>query len=265
MRRRLRRHAVHRRHPTSVPARQAIPNTGAYISTVPRTTPQRQGPGIGARGSAGAASEMAASELGQLGERPHDPHLTRAEADNQGGVILHEDDPAQAVPVVRHLVVHGELLNRGIRGHGVEGTTGQEASGRGAGRLHYHQYAPFRRPAACFSMTTVPGIPGAGRPTVHSAPERTGIPGSRTVPAAPQEAGLSRGSVLPSLRRWSSMMEATCRTHTSNASGSSAYIPRSLFMNTVMCRTVSSGSPSTLMNFPPPAWAKPGIVPGLMP
>ena len=43
------------------------------------------------------------------------------------------------------------------------------------------------------------------------------------------------------------------------------YIPRSLPMNMTMCRTVGSGRLSTLMNVPPPASAKPGIVPGLIP
>src|SRR5580700_3348573 len=101
------------------------------------------------------------------------------------------------------------------------------------------------------------------------------LPGSYGIVSAPaamspgaatrQEAGFSRGSVLPSPRRWSSMTEATCRTHTSNASGSSEYIPRSLRMNVTICRTVCSGRLSTLMNLPPPASAKPGIAPGLIP
>jgi hypothetical protein len=80
-----------------------------------------------------------------------------------------------------------------------------------------------------------------------------------------QGARSSRGSVRLSLRRWSSITEATCRTHTSNASGSCACMRRSLPMDVTMFCTVRSGSPCTLMNFPPPASAKPGMVPARIP
>ena len=40
-----------------------------------------------------------------------------------------------------HPIVNGELLNGRSHG-GVEGTSGQETPGRGAGRLHQYQYAP---------------------------------------------------------------------------------------------------------------------------
>src|SRR5580704_13418535 len=72
------------------------------------------------------------SELRQLGERRQDPYLTRTEFDDQGSIVLDADDPAKAVLIVGHLVLHGKLLNRRIRRIGVEGTCGQEAPGRGA-------------------------------------------------------------------------------------------------------------------------------------
>jgi hypothetical protein len=92
---------------------------------------------------------------------------------------------------------------------------------------------------------------------------RQGRPGPAVAEA--QGARSSRGSVRLSLRRWSSITEATCRTHTSNASGSCACMRRSLPMNVTMFCTVRSGSPCTPMNFPPPASAKPGIVPAWIP
>jgi hypothetical protein len=80
-----------------------------------------------------------------------------------------------------------------------------------------------------------------------------------------KEADYSRGSVLPSVRRWSSITEATCRTHISNASSSSRHIPRSFSIKSRMCRTVSSGRPPTPMNLPVPTSAKPGTLPGSIP
>lgn len=44
-----------------------------------------------------------ASELGQLRARHRDPHPTCAEIDDQRGVILDGDDPADAVLIVRYL------------------------------------------------------------------------------------------------------------------------------------------------------------------
>jgi hypothetical protein len=89
-------------------------------------------------------SSRCESELGELGARRHDPHLTRTELDDQGGVPLDADDPAQAVLIVSHLVLLGELLCR-RGGRGLEGTCGQVAPGPGAGRFH-----PFsmRQPSA---------------------------------------------------------------------------------------------------------------------
>jgi hypothetical protein len=86
----------------------------------------------------------AGSELGQLGERRQDPHLTRTEVHDHCGVVLGQDDPAEAELIVGHLVVNSELLSRRIRGRGVEGTCGQETPGSGAGRVHHYQYAPFQ-------------------------------------------------------------------------------------------------------------------------
>ena len=84
----------------------------------------------------------AASELGQLRAGPRDPHPVRAEIDDQRGVILDSDDPAEAVPIVCYLVLFRELLGRRRGRGGAEGTCGQEAPGGGAGRLHHDQYAP---------------------------------------------------------------------------------------------------------------------------
>lgn len=88
----------------------------------------------------------AASELGQLGAGCRDAHSLRTEVDDQGGVILNAHDPAEAVPVVSHLVLHGELLGRRGGGRGLEGACGQVAPGRGVGRLHHFQYAPRPQP-----------------------------------------------------------------------------------------------------------------------
>src|SRR5882757_10173193 len=84
-----------------------------------------------------------ASELGQLRAWRRDPYQARAEIDDQGGVILDADDPAEAVLIVCHLVLDGEVLGRGKDRRGREGTRGQEAPGGGAGRFHHYQYAPL--------------------------------------------------------------------------------------------------------------------------
>src|SRR5712691_4897297 len=86
----------------------------------------------------------ASSELGELGERSGDPGLLRAEVDEDGDVVLDADDPAEAVAVVRHLVVHRVLLDRLGRGTIIEGTAGQITPGRGAGRVHHFHYAALR-------------------------------------------------------------------------------------------------------------------------
>lgn len=43
---------------------------------------------------AAAQRSPGTSELGQLGERRHDPYLTRTEFDDQRSVVLDTDDPA---------------------------------------------------------------------------------------------------------------------------------------------------------------------------
>jgi hypothetical protein len=85
-----------------------------------------------------------ASELGQLCAWRRDPHPARAEIDDQGGVILDADDPAEAVLIVGHQVLNGELLGRRSERRDPEGTCGQEAPGGGAGRFHHYQYALLR-------------------------------------------------------------------------------------------------------------------------
>lgn len=70
---------------------------------------------------------QAASELGQLRARHREPHPAPAEIDDQGGVVLHADDPAKAVLIVRDLVMLRERLGRRGRGRRAEGTRGQEA------------------------------------------------------------------------------------------------------------------------------------------
>ncbi len=86
----------------------------------------------------------ASSELGELGERSRDPGLLRAEVDEDGDIVLDADNPAEAVAVVRHLVVHRVLLNRLGRGTIIEGTAGQITPGEGAGRVHHFYYAALR-------------------------------------------------------------------------------------------------------------------------
>jgi hypothetical protein len=90
----------------------------------------------------GGAVPPTVSESGQLGARRHDPHAARTEIHDQGGVNLDADDPAEAVRIVGNLIPHGELLGRRSGGRGGEGTSRQEAPGRGAGWLHHFQYAP---------------------------------------------------------------------------------------------------------------------------
>jgi hypothetical protein len=98
---------------------------------------------------------MAVSEFGQLGARRHDPHTARTEIHQQGGVNLDADDPAEAVRIVGNLVLHGELLRRGD-GWGAEGTSGQEAPGRGVGWLHPSSMRSFL--TGCAGLT----LAGAG-------------------------------------------------------------------------------------------------------
>ena len=66
-----------------------------------------------------------------------------AEFDDHRVVILDHDDPAETILVVGHLIANGERLNGWVHGQDIEGTSGQETPGRGAGRLHHYQYAPY--------------------------------------------------------------------------------------------------------------------------
>src|SRR5215472_1464827 len=106
----------------------------------------------------------AASELGQLGAWRRDPHPARTEIDDQDGVILDADDPAEAVLIVCHLVAHGELLGRRSKGRDAEGTCRQEGPGSGAGMLHHHQCAPRRSPVPpALPLGTTRRTNGGGR------------------------------------------------------------------------------------------------------
>ena len=103
-----------------------------------------------------------ASQLGQLGVRPHDLYVTRTEGDNHCVVILDRKDPAKAVAIVRYLILHVEPLNRRISRHVIERAIGQEAPGRAVGRLHYCQYGP-RRPGTHPSRGSRCPTPGPGQ------------------------------------------------------------------------------------------------------
>jgi hypothetical protein len=120
---------------TGTPAVRAavIGPAGSGSARAPRRTAARRMP-------------PAASELGQLRAWHRDPHPARAEIDDEGGVILDTDDPAEAVLIVCYLVLLRELLGRRSGRRGAEGTCGQEAPGGGAGMFHHDQYAPRRSP-----------------------------------------------------------------------------------------------------------------------
>jgi len=120
---------------------------------------------------------LAVSEFGQLGARRHDPRTARTEIHDQGGVNLDADDPAEAVRIVGNLIPHVELLSRRSGGWGAEGTSGQEAPGRGAGWLHHYQYAPagsMRLPGR--SPLVPPGWPGYGRTASRADARRYDLP-----------------------------------------------------------------------------------------
>jgi len=68
--------------------------------------------------------------------------LTGARDAAETGATIDADDLAEAVRVVGNLILQGVLLSRRRGGWRAEGTGGQVAPGRGAGRLHYYQYAP---------------------------------------------------------------------------------------------------------------------------
>jgi hypothetical protein len=129
-----------------------VPITACAALRLPRTSAVCPGPRAGrpAARSRGVPRQrravrrvsLAVSEFGQLGARRHDPRTARTEIDDQCGVNLDADDPAEAVRIVGHLIPHGELLGRRGRGWGAEGASREEAPGRGAGWLHHYQYAP---------------------------------------------------------------------------------------------------------------------------
>ena len=127
------------------------------------------------------AGPSAASELGQLGAWRRDPHPARTEIDDQDGVILDADDPAEAVLIVCHLILHGELLGRRSEGRGAEGTCGQKRPGSGARMFHHDQYArlrlagssslppgvrPRRTKCGWLAVTPLPRLGGPLRPQI---------------------------------------------------------------------------------------------------
>src|SRR5262249_46344476 len=109
------------------------------------------------------AGPSAASQLGQLGAWRRDPHPARTEIDDQDGVLLDADDPAEAVLIVCHLVAHGELLGRRSEGRDAEGTCWTEGAGRGGGAGD--RRGPVTSPPVC--PPTPSGSPG---PPVGAAP-----------------------------------------------------------------------------------------------
>src|SRR5215472_17475201 len=85
-------------------------------------------------------------QLGELGAWQRDPPLLRTEV-HEHGVVLHTEDDAEPVLVVRHLIVDGERLGRARWSRGVERAAGQVALGRDAGCLHsYHRAPSLPRP-----------------------------------------------------------------------------------------------------------------------
>src|SRR6266487_2079441 len=128
-----------------------------------------------------ARRPLTVSELGQLGVRCREPLLPRTEINEHGDAVLDTDDTAQAVPVVRHSVLHGELLDRRSGGD-LEGACGQVAPGHGAGSFHYHQYALTRRPirgAVC--GTRLIALPGGRRHQRRGTADEAGEQGVRPV------------------------------------------------------------------------------------
>src|SRR5215471_1438498 len=89
------------------------------------------------------------SQLGQLGARDGDPQPLRAEVHEHGDVVFHAEDDAEAVFVVRHLIVHGERLGRWRGSWCLERTARQVAPGFGAGWLHRYHHALFLARMGC--------------------------------------------------------------------------------------------------------------------
>jgi len=117
-------------------------------------------------GAGTGQAPLTVSELGQLGVWCREPLLPRTEINEHGDALLDSDDTAQAVPVMRHSVLHGELLDRRSGGD-LEGACGQVAPGHGAGSFHYHQYALTRPIRGAVCATRLIAVPGGRR---HNAP-----------------------------------------------------------------------------------------------
>ena len=130
------------RVPITVCAGLRLPRASAGCPRPQAERPAAQPRGVPRQRRAVRRVSLAVSEFGQLGARRHDPRTARTEIDEQGGVNLDAQDPAEAVRIVRNLIPHGELLGRRSGGWGAKGTSGQEAPGRGAGWFHHYQYAP---------------------------------------------------------------------------------------------------------------------------
>src|SRR6266571_6385808 len=111
----------------------AVRRGGLHVSSLCRGGPLRRPAGLG--------QDRFTSELGELGKRSGDPGLLRAEVHQHGEVALDADDLAEAVTVMRHLVMQRILLNRPGRWAIVEGAAGQITPGRGAGSTHHSHYA----------------------------------------------------------------------------------------------------------------------------
>src|SRR5690242_17853023 len=138
-------------------------------------------------------SGASASELGELVAWRHDPYPARTEIDDQAGVSFDAGDQAEAVLIVGHLVVHGELLGRENGGRG-EGARGQNGPDSDAGGSHDHQHALLlaRRAAG------LPEARIAGRTAArlgHNAVTARLAARARPVPAR-------RASTSPTVRSW---------------------------------------------------------------
>lgn len=132
------------------------------------------------RGAGTGQAPLTVSELGQLGVRCREPLLPRTEINEHGDAVLDTDDTAQAVPVVRHSVLHGELLDRRSGGD-LEGACGQVAPGHGAGSFHYHQYALARPIRGAVCGTRLIAVPGGRRHQRRGTEDEAGEQGVRPV------------------------------------------------------------------------------------
>lgn len=80
------------------------------------------------------------------------------EIDEHGNLVLDANDPAEAVLVMRHLVLHREGLNGADDNRDVEGASWQVAPGSGAGCLHQLLLCALLPPAASFSGRVVQAV-----------------------------------------------------------------------------------------------------------